>query len=131
MIAPAPTWDKLGVKPLILGNDQIEMRIREVIASWRSVTELASFALRHHGYGNSDGGFGVIYPGDLDEYEKEVERKLIPEGSVELYGYWGPPEGYEFTISEAYYLQVLATVLREAGFSKEADDIDRQANHCA
>jgi hypothetical protein len=111
--------------------DQQDTRILEVIASWGNLAELASFAEKRHGYGNSDGGFGVTYPGDLDEYQREVEKLFIPEGTVRLYGYWGPPNGYEVMVSEKYYLQLLAQVLKESGFIKEAGDVERFIHDCA
>ena len=64
-----------------------EAACREIISQWSQLSELADFAERRHGYGNSDGGFGITYPGDLDEYEIEVEGIKIPNGSVLLYGY--------------------------------------------
>lgn len=55
--------------------------------------KLVRYALERHGYGDSDGGFGVTYPGDLDEYDRKVNGLHVPEGFVLCYGFWGPPEG--------------------------------------
>lgn len=111
--------------------EQQEKRIREVMAAWRSLAELAAFAGGRHGYSNSDGGFGVTYPDDLDGYEREVESRVIPEGTVEVYGYWGHPDGYEFVVSETHYLAVLAQVLRESNLTQEAVMVERLIDDCA
>jgi hypothetical protein len=91
-----------------------EAACREIISQWSQLSELADFAELRHGYGNSDGGFGITYPGDLDEYEIEVEGIKIPNGSVLLYGYtFALPPGYELLVSEHDYLTVLAHILLE------------------
>lgn len=96
---------------------------REVIKNWRRLTELADFAERRHGYGNSNGGFGITYPGDLDEHDIATGCH-IPEGSVEVYAYTSAiPPGYEIVIPEMSYLRVLADVLRENRLSDEADRV--------
>jgi hypothetical protein len=97
--------------------------IRDAIRHWSSLPELADFAVRRHGYGNTDGGFGLTYPGDLDEYERVVEGLHIPDGFVRVYGYWGPPAGYELEVSEALYLTTLEQALIEAGFQDEAKKV--------
>jgi hypothetical protein len=97
-----------------------EAAAREAIRHWRRLPELADFAVCRHGFGDSDGGFGVIYPGDLDEYARVVERTSIPERSVQVYGFWGPPDGYELLVDELAYLRTLANVLSEAGHAAEA-----------
>ncbi|WP_434155708.1 hypothetical protein [Pseudomonas sp. JZ134] len=91
-----------------------EAACREVISQWSQLSELADFAERRHGYGSSDGGFGITYPGDLDEYDIEVEGIKIPNGSVLLYSYaFALPPGYELLVSEYHYLTVLAHVFLE------------------
>ncbi|CAN7676727.1 hypothetical protein [Acidovorax sp. LjRoot117] len=102
-------------------------RIQEVISHWRTPAELASFAAARHGFGDSNGGFGVIYPGDLDEYQREIENACIPEGQVEIYGYWALPGGYEFQVSERFYLSVLAGHLKTIGLSNGANDVSALA----
>ena len=42
------------------------------IRHWSNKAELAQFALDRHGFGDTDGGFGITYPNDLDEYDKSV-----------------------------------------------------------
>ncbi len=99
-----------------------ELRIREVLTCWGNKAQLVEFARNRHGFGNSDVGFGVIYPSDLDEFEDE---DCIPEGSVQIYGSWGPPEGYETLIKETEYLRVLAEVLREHDLQAETKEVHR------
>lgn len=90
-------------------------RIKEVISHWRQPAELADFAEKRHGYGDTNGGFGVTYPEDLDEYARQVERAHIPVGQVEIYGYWGVNQGYELLVPEKLYLTVLAEHLQKVG----------------
>ena len=101
-----------------------EKLISDSIRSWR-LTDLAGFAVDRHGYGNTDGGFGVTYPGDLDEDDREVEGCFIPEGSVEIYGFWGADAGgYEFQVPETTYLTVLSKVLRAKGLESDAATVE-------
>lgn len=102
-----------------------ERQVREVIAAWHSLPMLVDFALQHRGYGDSDGGFGVTYPddvdADVDTYTREIAQQApIPQGMVELYGYWGLPTEYGFLLAEADYLAVLIQVLIEQGYPCEA-----------
>lgn len=101
----------------------INEKIREVIRAWSNTDDLLKFALTRHGYGDSNGGFGITYPGDLDEYQVEVEKELIPAGMIQVYGFWGPPDGYEFLVPEENYLQVLAEVMFETGANENAQRI--------
>ena len=50
--------------------------IRNAIRHWSRLTDLAEFTAQRHGYGNTDGGFDVTYPGDLDEYDREVDVRV-------------------------------------------------------
>lgn len=82
------------------------------------------FAAKRHGFGDDSGGFGVIYPGDLDEYAREVEGAHILVGHVELYGFWGASKGgYEFVVEESTYLTVLERVFRDERLIAEADAV--------
>jgi hypothetical protein len=104
-------------------NPDREEAIREVIRHWSRLTDLADFAILGHGFADSNGGFGVQYPGDLDEYDREVDGIRIPAGSVQIYGYWGPPDGYCMLVSELSYLDALSDSLSEAGHLKEAERV--------
>jgi hypothetical protein len=77
--------------------------------------QLAEMATARHGFGDSDGGFGVIYPTDLDEYDCGVAGEHIPEGYVEVYLFGGPPEGFRYHIEEQLYLELLEKVLWPEG----------------
>ncbi len=55
--------------------------------NWPSFEELVEYANKRHGYVGDDGYYGVTYPSDLDEYQKEIEGEFIPEGFVEVM-YW-------------------------------------------
>ena len=94
---------------------------REAILDWRQLSELADFAELRHGYCNSDGGFGVMYPGDLDEYDVLVDGVHIPVGYVLVFGLaMAAPPGWEILVDERAYLRVLADVLKERGLAAEA-----------
>jgi hypothetical protein len=107
-----------------------DVEIREVIDSWPQLLQLASFARKRHGYCDSNGGFGITYPNDLDEYQREIDQQVIPEHMVEVFGFWGQPNSYSILVSEAQYLRVLASLLKEQGLEIEANDIDEQALAC-
>jgi hypothetical protein len=100
-----------------------EDAVLDAIRHWSSLTEVAEFAIQRHGYGNTDGGFGVTYPGDLDEYDRVEGGIHIPKGFVQVHGFWGPPDGYEVLVAEALYLDTLATVLSAAGHAVEAAQV--------
>lgn len=112
-----------------------EVAAREAIRHWSRLPELADFAARRHGFGDSDGGFGVTYPGDLDDHDRKVDGTEIPAGYVQVYGFWGPPNGYELLVRELVYLDALAAELLAAGHSRESARVQslaerqRQAEH--
>jgi attachment invasion locus protein len=106
---------------------QSEAAAREAIRHWSRLPQLAEFAGRRHGFGDSDGGFGVTYPGDLDEYARVMEGAHIPEGFVQVYGYWGLPDGYEVLVNELVYLDTLADALWAAGHLDEAAQVQALA----
>ncbi|VTR95011.1 Uncharacterized protein OS=Vibrio orientalis CIP 102891 = ATCC 33934 GN=VIOR3934_17192 PE=4 SV=1 [Gemmata massiliana] len=95
----------------------------DAIHHWLRITDLAEFAELRHGHRDSNGGFGIAFPGDLDEYDRFVEGHFIPPNYVVIYGFWGPPEGYELFVPEEVYLTILARVLGEEGFVVEADRV--------
>ncbi|WP_136810751.1 hypothetical protein [Desulfosediminicola flagellatus] len=101
-------------------------KVVEVIGFWSDLSQLSEFAKKRHGYGNSDGGFGITYEHDLDDYDRDVEGSFIPKGHVEVYGYWGKPDGYEIHIKEHDYLLVLAEVLEKEGLKLAAQFVVEQ-----
>ena len=105
---------------MIRYDSTTDEQLREIIEAWSRIEELPGYAMKRHGFGDSNGGFGITYPEDLDEYQREVEKVTIPAGMVQAYGYWGPPQGYEFLVAEARYLSVLAKILIEKGLANEA-----------
>jgi hypothetical protein len=90
---------------------------REAIRHWPRLTELARFAVERVSFGDSDGGFGIDYPDFLDDRD----GRDIPAGCVDVYGFWGPPEGDSVMMPESAYLTVLSRVLEEAGHNAEAE----------
>jgi hypothetical protein len=93
------------------------------IRHWSRLADLATFATNRHGFGDTDGGFGVTYPGDLDEYDHAVGVDDIPSGYIEVYGLWGAPRGDSLLVRESLYLELLAGILAEAGFHAEAAQV--------
>jgi hypothetical protein len=73
--------------------------------------ELVLFANERRGFGGDDGGYGVIYPSDLDEYATAVELRAIPDGSVEIYCLAYTDK--DIIISEHQYLLALKKYLVE------------------
>ena len=97
-----------------------EAAARNAIRHWSRLPDLAAFAEQRHGYGDSNGGFGVTYPGDLDEYDRLTLGDRIPDGFIRACGFRGPPEGYEVLVPEGAYLAVLAGELTVAGHIAKA-----------
>jgi hypothetical protein len=104
-----------------------ETAVRNAIGSWPSLSALADFAVRRHGFGNTDGGFGVTYPDDLDDYDRAAGH-LVPAGYVAVYGLWGPPDGYEVFVDETFYLATLVAVLKSHGLLAEAQRVQAIGN---
>ena len=99
-----------------------EAAICDVVRNWSRLSELADFAAHRHGFGDTDGGFGVTYPSDLDDFDR-ASGENIPAGFVKVYGYWGSPTGYEIYVPEMAYLETLASVLLAAGHTVEAQRV--------
>jgi hypothetical protein len=100
-----------------------ETAIQQSIRCWSNLADLDRFACERHGFGDSDGGFGVTYPNDLDEHDREVDGIRIPPGHLIVYGFWGPPDGYELIVRESVYLKILGDVLQEKGLAIEAEQV--------
>jgi hypothetical protein len=114
-----------GLEP---SADVPERQIEWVIRSCGPLSRLAAFAVEQRGIGNSDGGFGLTYPADQDEADRSgPDGVTIPQGSVMIYGFWGPPDGFEHVITEALYLMTLARMLDAAGHHDAAASITRLA----
>jgi hypothetical protein len=96
------------------------------IRHWSSLQELAQFATERHGFGDANGGFGIQYPSDVDEYDREVLGIKIPDGYVLAEGFGGESSdygGYDVLVPESQYLTVLADELLRAGFEREAAEV--------
>lgn len=79
-------------------SDQIKSKVFEVlqISSFKDLRDLSK---RRSGYSNSDGGFGVIYPHELDDHDRDVDGISIPSGMIQIYGFWGTDSGgFEFQL---------------------------------
>jgi hypothetical protein len=48
---------------------------------------------------------------------------FIPDGFVAVYGFWGPPDGYEVLVPEPQCLATLANALSAAGHVAEAAQV--------
>lgn len=104
-------------------NEKVKENVVDVISHWTNLAQLCEFALNRHGYGDSDGGFGITYESDLDDYDRQVDRISIPQEHLLVYGFWGEPDGYELFIKEVDYLLVLAEVLDSHDLKPEAEKI--------
>ena len=82
---------------------------------------LASFAIAGHGFMGDEGFYGVTYPSDLDDWQREREGACIPEGFVEV-----TFEREDFLVPTAEYLRVLAQHLRNLGLHELADSVPAQ-----
>jgi hypothetical protein len=92
------------------------------IRHWRDKSALARYAGDRHGFGDSDGGFGVTYPSDLDDADRGTAGADIPASHVLAYGRWGDghPDGWEVLVPEPLFLAVLAEVLECCGMREDA-----------
>ena len=100
---PSETEDfKFSVEPFSAAGKAAVDAIR----NWQVLTDLVTFARERHGYGNSDGYFGITYPGDLDDCDR-VNGESISEGNVEAYAWYGATDGDTHILSELEYLTLL------------------------
>jgi len=73
--------------------------------NWPDNEELVEYAIARHGFCGDDGYYGVTYSSDLDEYDKEVDGRYIPDGYVEVNFWVG--EDKIVQITESKYLEIL------------------------
>ena len=119
MIQITRTKDSRGLPQYELAPDTPPNRaMLDAMRSWSRAADLATFAAARHGYGNSDGGFGVTYPADLDADELEV--MALEDGMVMVYAFFGPPNGTELAVPESQYLECLAAYLDALALSDDA-----------
>ncbi|MEL6263455.1 MAG: hypothetical protein AAFR97_15490 [Bacteroidota bacterium] len=98
--------------------------IAHVIESWSELEAVVSYAVKRHGYTNTDSFFGVTYPSDLDDFDR-VQGEHIPPGFVRILNGYGDPNGEEFDISESDYLVVLRAVVENQGRKELIDELER------
>ncbi len=103
----APGFDRFEVEPPL----QHVQCVLRAICHASSLELLVQCILGRYGFGDSDGGFGVTYSTDLDEYDREVEGVSIPQGWVEAYCFWGSPDGYETQIPEHEFVDIVHQAL--------------------
>jgi len=93
-----------------ISPDHIEYQLAlNAITHWKNHHQLVEFAIAGHGYGNSDSQCGITYPGDLDDYGREVEKVVIPAGQVQAYSDHFEVE--EKNLAEIDYLLILKSFL--------------------
>jgi hypothetical protein len=96
---------------------------RAVLDAIRSypLDRLVDAALSRDGYRNSDGGFGVQYERDPEELE---QFGAIPPRCVEVYTFWGPPEGEAYIVPETTYLMILALILKANDRNRDFEKVN-------
>gem|GEM_PF-385197 len=97
--------------------------IENAIHSWPSIAEVAGFALARKGFGNPDGGRGIVYPDPMEEYGPEYRGVIYP-GFIVVYGGRRLAGGYEFEVPESLYRKVLVRLLAGAGLASLVNDIE-------
>jgi len=84
--------------------------------NWPDEESLVKYAIDRNGFGGNDNYYGVTYPTDLDEYQREVEGEYIPEGYLEI-NYWDK-QHKEIKCTESEYLAALKAHLINKGFTQ-------------
>jgi hypothetical protein len=102
----------------------------DAIRRWPRQSDLVEFAVKRHGYGNTDGYFGIIYPGDLDDCD-QVSGESIPEGSVKAYAWYGETDGDTHVLSELEYLDFLRQYFEACGLLDLATSVETLHNEIA
>lgn len=87
-----------------------------------SHSQLVKFALARHGFGGDNGYYGLTYPNDIDEYERVVEGKFVPEGKVQI-NYWDGKHK-DILVSEKEYILALKNFLISDGCCEMAELLD-------
>lgn len=82
----------------------------DAIRHWQPVEDLCRFALARHGYGDTDGCFGITYPGDLDDHDRACGES-IKDGWIEVEAGYGDPHTDPFLLRECEYLELLRQYL--------------------
>jgi hypothetical protein len=90
--------------------------------NWPNEEDLVKYALDRHGFVGDDGYYGVVYPSDLDEYQREVEGEFIPEKHVEIL-YWDG-QHQEMQCRESEYLVALKAHLLNVGCAQLAEKLE-------
>lgn len=99
--------------------DRPELRAILMAVSVWHVDEMADMVEQRMGYGNTDGGVGMIYP------ESDRASAPIPPNHVEVYTYGGPPDGEAYHVAETLYLDVLSLYLNLRERTQAAERVDR------
>jgi hypothetical protein len=107
-----------------VSDEMVECDIREVLSWWPRPSLLADLATRRIGFGHE--GYGLSYPEGIDDHDREAPGIHVPAGHVDIYGFYGNPDGgFEHIVPETVYLGVLAQVLREQELTSEAEAVER------
>jgi hypothetical protein len=86
----------------------------DAMRHWHNIEDLPRFANDRHGYGDSDGYFGITYPSDLDEFDIS-QGESIAEGHVVASASYGDPHAKAFSLPESEYIQLLGQYLELSG----------------
>jgi len=121
--ADQPEWRRYSLRS---GDPELACALNAIL-HWSPLKQLSAFAEARHGYGNSDAGCGVNYPGDFDDFDREQYGLVVPGGMVAVYQHWADTDGSEYLLSEEQYLHLLASVLRADGFDEDALKVLRLA----
>ena len=96
----------------------------DAIRNWPNLSDLVAFAESRHGYENTDGYFGITYPGDLDDYERS-NGNSIPDGYVEANAWYGASDGETHKLLESDYLELLRQFLSLKNHKELVERIDK------
>lgn len=94
------------------------------ISNWRNLSDLLDFAISGHGYGNTDSMCGITYESDLDDYDREVEKVIIPKGQVQAYS--DHHQIKEKNLTEIEYLMILRSFFEACNEIEKANSIQNE-----